>query len=152
MRSRTRFTAALAAVTITVGAGIAALAGPAQAKQTPTPITCGRQQLIVLTNTNNSSQNGGWGAAQIVVGPNGHLVPTAFNGSLTDDATGQVVFTFNQVKGGGNANQNQQTIGCTVTQTGTLEDFFAPGEPLPPGASLSDPVTFTIDVTAVPHF
>jgi len=33
-----------------------------------------------------------------------------------------------------------------------LEDYLEPGETPPPGTSLSDPVTFTLMVTVVPHF
>lgn len=151
MRSRTRTTAALAAVTLAAGAGVAALAGPAHAAQTTLPITCDGQQLAVRVNTSHSSANGGWAVAQIVDGGTGHLVPTAFSNSLHDDTTNQTLFTFDRAKGGGNANHNQPTVTCTLSETGTLGDFLNPGDTPPPGTSVSDSVTFTLSVTAIRH-
>jgi hypothetical protein len=151
MRNRTRSTVAVAAVTIAAGAGLAGLAGPAHAAQSTMPITCGGQQLTVRVNTNHSSEHGGWGVGQVVAGGTGHLVPTAFSGSLVDNAINQTLFTFAQAKGGGNANHNQQTITCTQSETGVLGDFLNPGDTPPPGTSVSDPVTFTLTVTAVRH-
>ena len=115
------------------------------------PLTCGGQQLTVRVNTNHSSQNGGWGVGQVVAGGTGHLVPTAFSGSLVDNAINQTLFTFAQAKGGGNANHNQPAVTCTQSQTGVLGDFLNPGDTSPPGTSVSDPVTFTLTVTAVRH-
>ena len=151
MRSRTRTTAALAAVTLAAGAGVAALAGPAHAAQTTLPITCDGQQLAVRVNTSHSSANGGWAVAQIVDGGTGHLVPAAFSNSLHDDTTNQTLFTFDRAKGGGNANHNQPTVTCTLSETGTLGDFLNPGDTPPPGTSVSDSVTFTLSVTAIRH-
>ena len=151
MHNRTRSTAAVAALTIAAGAGLAGLAGPAHAAQTTLSITCGGQPLTVRVNTNNSSEHGGWGVGQIVAGGTGHLVPTAFSGSLVDNAINQTLFTFAQAKGGGNANHNQPTVTCTASQTGVLGDFLNPGDTPPPGTSVSDPVTLTLIVTAVPH-
>jgi hypothetical protein len=151
MRSRIRSLAALAAVMIAAGAGLAGLAGSAQAAQTTLPVTCDGQQLTVRVNTNHSSEHGGWGVGQVVAGGTGHLVPTVIGGSLFDNAIDQTLFSFEQAKGGGNANHNQSTLTCTTSQTGVLGDFLDPGEPPPPGTSLSDPVTFTLTVTVVPH-
>ena len=152
MHSRTRSTAAVAALTIAAGAGLAGLAGPAHAAQSTIPITCDNgQQLTVRVNTNHSSEHGGWGVGQIVAGGTGHLVPTAFSGSLVDNAINQTLFTFAQAKGGGNANHNQPTVTCTQSETGVLGDFLNPGDTPPPGTSVSDPVTFTLTVTAVRH-
>ncbi len=151
MHSRTRSTAAVAALTIAAGAGLAGLAGPAHAAQTTLPITCDGQQLTVRVNTNHSSQNGGWGVGQVVAGGTGHLVPTSFSGSLVDDAIHQTLFSFEQAKGGGNANHNQSTVTCTQSQAGVLGDFLDAGDTPPPGTSVSDPVTFTLTVIAVPH-
>ncbi len=151
MRNRTRSTVAVAAVTIAAGAGLAGLAGPAHAAQTTMPLTCAGQQLTVRVNTNHSSEHGGWGVGQVVAGGTGHLVPTAFSGSLVDNAINQTLFTFAQAKGGGNANHNQPTITCTQSETGVLGDFLNPGDTPPPGTSVSDPVTFTLTVIAVPH-
>ena len=58
---------------------------------------------------------------------------------------------FAQAKGGGNANHNQPTVTCTQSETGVLGDFLNPGDTPPPGTSVSDPVTFTLTVTAVRH-
>ena len=117
MRNRTRSTAALAAVTLAAGAGVAALAAPANAAQSTMPLACDGQQLTVRVNTNHSSQNGGWGVGQVVAGGTGHLVPTSFSGSLVDNAVNQTLFTFEQAKGGGNANHNQPTVTCTESET-----------------------------------
>ena len=130
---------------------VTALAGPAHAALSTLPITCDGQQLTVRVNTNHSSEHGGWGVGQIVAGGTGHLVPTAFSGSLVDNAINQTLFTFDQAKGGGNANHNQPTVTCTQSETGVLGDFLNPGDTPPPGTSVSDPVTFTLTVTAVQH-
>ena len=151
MRSRTRTTAALAAVTLAAGAGVAVLAGPGHAAQTTLPITCDGQQLAVRVNTSHSSANGGWAVAQIVDGGTGHLVPAAFSNSLHDDTANQTLFTVDRAKGGGNANHNQPTVTCTLSETGTLGDFLNPGDTPPPGTSVSDSVTFTLSVTAIRH-
>jgi hypothetical protein len=152
MHSRTRSTAAVTALTIAAGAGLAGLAGPAHAAQTTLSITCDGQPLTVRVNTNNSSEHGGWGVGQIVAGGTGHLVPTEISGSLFDNVIHQTLFTFDQAKGGGNANHNQPTVTCTTSDdTGTLGDFLNPGDTLPPGTSLTDSVTFTLTVIAVRH-
>ncbi len=150
MRSRTRATAAATAVTLAAGAGVAVLAVPAHAAQTTETVTCDGQDITVRVNI-NKSPSGGWGAAQIVSGGTGHLVPTSFSGSLYDETTGQTLFTFNQVKADGNANHNQPTITCTQSETGTLGDSLEPGDTPPPGTSASDEVTFNLTVTAVRH-
>jgi len=153
MRNRTRSTVAVAAVTIAAGAGLAGLAGPAHAAQSTVPVACSNgEQLTVRVNTNHSSQNGGWGVGQVVADGTGHLVPTEISGSLVDNVIHQTLFTFDQAKGGGHANHNQPTVKCTTSDdTGTLGDFLNPGDTLPPGTSPTDPVTFTLTVTAVRH-
>lgn len=151
MRSRTRTTSALAAVTLAAGAGVAALAGPAHAAQTTLPITCDGQQLTVRVNTSHGSANGGWAVAQIVDGGTCHLVPTAFSNVLHDDTANQTLFTLDRANGGGNANHNQPTVTCTLSQAGTLGGFLNPGDMPPPGTSVSDSVTFTLTVTAIRH-
>jgi hypothetical protein len=152
MRSRIKSTTALAAITIAAGAGLAAFAAPAHAAQSALQLTCGGQQLTVRVPTSNSSANGGWAVGQIVAGGTGHGVPTAFSGSLVDNAVDQTLFTFEQAKGGGKANHNQSTISCTASETGVLGAYLEPGETPPPGTSVNDPVTFTLMVTVVPHF
>ena len=121
----------------------------ASAAQQLQQVSCDGQTYTIRTNTNNSSGNGGQSSVQIVSGGSGHLTPTSFSGALVDDSTQQTLFSFQQVKGNGNANHNQASVACTVVQHSTLGDFWDPSEPLPAGTSLDDPVTFTIDVTAV---
>src|SRR5690242_12666207 len=85
MRSRTKSTAALAAISIAVGAGIVGLAGRADAAQTTLPLTCDGQQLTVRVNTSNSSPNGGWSVGQIVDGGTGHGIPSKISGTIVDN-------------------------------------------------------------------
>jgi hypothetical protein len=152
MRNRTRSAIAVAAVTIAAGAGLAGLTGPAHAAQSTLPISCNNgEQLTVRVNTNNSSEHGGWGVGQVVAGGTGHLVPTEISGSLVDNTVHQTLFTFDQVKGGGNANHNQPTVTCMASQTGVLGDFLGPRDTPPPGTMVTDSVTFNITVTAVRH-
>jgi hypothetical protein len=137
---------------ITVGGGIVGLAGRADAAQTTLPLTCDGQQLTVRVNSSNSGPNGGWSVGQIVDGGTGHGIPTKISGTIVDNKDSdnpQTLFTFEQVKGRGNANHNQPTIMCTTSQSGALGELIDPGTPLPPGISLDDPATFTITVTVV---
>ncbi len=138
--------AASGATLLTFGAGVlgAAPAGAAQSVQT---LECDGHPLTVRTN-DNSSENGGWGAAQIESG-DGHLIPVSFSFSAYDETTQQQLFSFTAPKGNGNANHNQQTITCTQTETGTLADLLEPGEQPPPGVSLDDVVTSTFTAEAV---
>ena len=131
-----------------LAAGGLTLASPAQAAQSVMQISCEGTMINIRANNNNSSGMGGWSSAQIV-DFKGHLTPTDFAGSLTDDLSGATLFSFDQVKGGGNASNNQQQISCSSVQTGTAGDFFG-SEPLPDGVSADDPVTFTILISAVP--
>jgi hypothetical protein len=151
MRSLTKSAAALAAITITVGAGIVGLAGRADAKQDTLPLTCDGQQFTVRVNSSNSSPNGGWSVGQIVDGGTGHGIPTKISGTVVDIDHPETQFTFEQLKGGGNANHNQPTVTCATSLSGALGDFIDPGTPLPPGISVSDPAMFIITVTAVPR-
>ncbi len=151
MRSKSvRYGAVIAAFASCVG--VAALTAPAaSAAQTEQVITCDGQQLTVRSNENNSSEHGGWSAAKIVSGGTGHAVPIEFAGSLYDSTIQQTVFSFDEVKGGGNGNHNQSTITCNQSQDGTLGDFLDPGDVPPPGTSADDAVTFSIDITVVRH-
>ena len=145
--NKIRLGAVVAALACSVG-GLA-LAAPAQAAQSEQMLTCDGHQLTIRTPDNNSSDMGGWSAAQ--VSGDGHLIPTTFAGSLYDVTVGQVVFQFSETKGAGNGNHNQQTVSCTQETSGTLADFVGPGDELPPGTALTDEVTFTITATAVPQ-
>jgi len=150
MRSRIKSTAALAAITITVGAGLVGLAGRADAKQTPLPLTCDGQQFTVRVNSSNSSPNGGWSVGQIVDGGTGHGIPTKISSTVVDDLHPQTQFTSEQLKGRGNANHNQPTINCDLPPiSGMLRDFIDPATTLPDDISLDDPATLTITVTVV---
>ena len=150
MRSSIRYTAASAAAIIAASTGLAGLAGPAHAAQSTQTVSCDGQELTVRVNV-NKSPNGSWSAAQIVSGGTGHLVPTEFTGSLHDETIGQTLFTFDQVKGGGNANHNQPAVTCTHSESGKLGESLGPGETPPPGTSAGDDVTFTLTVTAIRH-
>jgi hypothetical protein len=107
------------------------------------------QELTVLTNVNNSSDMGGWQAVKIVSGGSGRLIPTAFEFSAYDDTIQAPIFDGTQLKGGGNGLHNQTTITCSDSEHATLGDLLQPGDEIPPGASLTDQVTFTITATAV---
>jgi hypothetical protein len=148
MRTPIRYAAASAAAVIIASTGLAGLAGPAHAAQSTQTLSCGGQEMTVRVNV-NKSPNGGWSAAQIVAGGTGHLVPTEFTGSLYDESLGQTLFTFDQVKAGGNANHNQPTVTCTHSESGKLGASLGSGETLPPGISAEDDVTFTLTVTAI---
>ena len=150
MRSRIRSTAALAAVLVAAGAGVAVSAGPAHAAHSIETIECGGQSLHVQV-TVNKSPSGGWAAAHITAGGTGHLNPTRFTGSLHDDTTNEMLYSFDQVKAGGQANHNQSAIHCSRTLTGPLSGFLEPGEAPPPGTSGTDIVKSQLDVIAVPH-
>lgn len=137
-------------------AGLAGIAGAlligspaAQAAPSTQQLTCAGQQLTVRTNNNNSSEMGGWSAAQVVSGGSGTLIPTTFDFSAYDVTVQQSIFEGLSVKGAGNANHNQPTVTCTQIETATLADLLEPGDQLPPGASLSDQVTVTLTATAV---
>jgi hypothetical protein len=145
---RNKTAAALAGLALAAGSMVAA-APASWGAQSMQPVQCAGQQLTVRVNNNNSSDHGGWGAAVVVSGGSGHLIPTVISGSLYDVTAGMTVFTFNQAKGAGHANHKQQTVTCTDAQTTTLGEFAGSGQPLPPGTSASDIVTFTLNVTAV---
>lgn len=126
------------------------MAAPAHGAQREIPITCGNTQLIVSVNTNHSSMNGGWGAAQVESGGSGHGIPTSFSFSAFDNTVQQALpISSTSVKGNGNANQNQTATTCQFSQTLTLADIVGPGATPPPPFQLSDSVTVTNIVTVV---
>lgn len=129
-----------------LAAGVLVAGGPAQAAPTTEPYTCDDEITLIRTNENNSSDRGGWGVGQTA---DGHLIPIAFSGSAFDVTQGFELFTFEASKGNGHANHRQSTVTCTSSFTGTLADFVEPGQELPPGASLTDVVTFDFEVVAV---
>jgi hypothetical protein len=133
------------------GAAGALLIGASTAQAAPSTqqLTCDGQQVTLRMNDNNSSEMGGWSAAQVVSGGSGTLIPTMFDFSAYDETLHQSIFDGASVKGAGNANQTQSTVTCTQTQTASLGDLLDPGDPLPPGTSLDDQVTVTLTATAV---
>jgi hypothetical protein len=135
---------------LVAAAGAAIAASPAGAAQQLQTINCAGHQLTVRTNTNHSSQNGGWGSAKIVSGGSGTGSPVAFSGQLLDTTQNETVFTFGSAKGHGKAEHKQNTITCTQQTSGTVGDFVEPNAPLPPGVSPSDEATFLLSVTVVP--
>ena len=145
----TRLMAAAALAAGLLGAGLVA-AAPASAAQETQVLDCGGTQITVRTPTQNSSEHGGWSVGQVVSGGTGHLIPTSFGFSAFDVTQGVSLFSGTQYKGGGNANANQAQITCTQTTTGVLADLLGPGEEPPPGVALTDTVTLTLTVTAVP--
>jgi hypothetical protein len=136
--------AALAAAAVS-----GALTAPARAAQSEDHPTCNGVTLTIRTNENNSSDKGGWSSVQILEGGSGHLIPVSFSGSLYDSVVQDVIFTFTDSKGGGHANHHQASTTCTEQFDATLGDFFQPGDELPPGTSLSDPVTFSFTATVI---
>jgi hypothetical protein len=125
-------------------------ASPALAAHAVEPAMCSNgQTYIVRTLVNHSSANGGWGVGVILEGGSGVGIPTVTDAAVVDNTIGQTLFTLAGAKGGGNANHNQSTVMCTITDDGTVGDFVAPGTPLPPGASLSDSATLTLIATVV---
>jgi hypothetical protein len=113
-------------------------------------LSCGNgQELTVLTNVNNSSDMGGWEAVKVVSGGSGRLIPTSFEFSAYDDTIQTPIFDGTELKGGGHGLHNQTTVTCSDSEHATLGDLLAPGDEIPPGASLSDQVTFTITAIAV---
>jgi hypothetical protein len=143
-----RFGPGVAALAL-AGAGTVLAAPAATAAQSDQPLTCDGQDIVVRTADNNSSDRGGWSAAQIVEGGSGTLVPTSFEFSAYDDTLDQSIFSGTQVSGGGHGHGNQETVTCTQVTTASLGDLLEPGDEVPPGASLSDEVTISLTVTAI---
>jgi hypothetical protein len=158
IRRALRVSVVAAATAAGIGGGVIVAASPAGATQALQQLSCSNgATLTIRGNNNNSSDMGGWSAAQILDGGSGHLVPTSFSGSAVDTTANVVLFSFSQTKGNGNANQNQQPIiTCGQQGTMTLADLIAqngppPGGQLPPGTSLDDTVVQTFAATAVQH-
>jgi hypothetical protein len=140
-----RFTAAATAciaALVIVGAGAAA---PPQ----PQTLTCeGSGDLQILVGPANGADQS-FGAARVIGG--GHLIPVSFEFSAYDVTADMPLFDSGLIlKGRGNGNRNQATVHCASTETATLADFLQSGDTVPPGASLSDTVTFTIVANAIP--
>jgi hypothetical protein len=155
LRRAIRISAAAAAAVAGVGGAAVLAASSASAAQTSQQLTCGNNTVLTIrTNTNNSSDMGGWGVGQITGGGSGHLIPTSFSLSAHDDTLNVSLYSFSQPKGNGNGNANQPSVLCTQQQTITLGELMAqnggpPPGGLPAGASPTDDVTMTIGATAI---
>lgn len=132
------------------------LAAPAFAASSTGDYVCDNgSTLTVMTHDNHASDKGGWGAGTVVDGGSGKVLPTSFSIAAHDDTAGQYLFQAETAKGGGNANHNQSQITCWQSTTATLGDLLAQEGPPPGGlpdwAQLTDTVTMTFTVTAVPR-
>ena len=138
----------LSAALIVTIAALAAAGVASAGKPQPQTLVCGGGlgTVTILTAPANGASND-FGVGRIIGG--GHLIPVAFEFRATDVTAGFQLFSDSTSKGGGNGNHNQPTTTCTETQTATLADFLAPGDTVPPGAALTDTVTFTIVVQVV---
>jgi hypothetical protein len=144
----TRMGSSLAAVAVAGGVSLLAPSA-ATAAQGEQPLSCDGQDIVVRVPDNHSSDRGGWSAAQVVSGGSGTLIPTSFTFSAYDDTMGEEIFSATQPGGGGHAHGQQDTVTCTQSSTATLGDLLEPGDEVPPGAQLSDEVTFSLTVVAV---
>jgi len=130
-----------------IGGGLLLAAPDAIAAMSTQQVTCGNTVYTIRTNNNNSSQNGGWSVGQVVgEQPGLHGIPVSFAGEAIDTTTNTTLFQFNQVKGGGNANQNQQVTTCTQTLTGTVSQLFGPP---PPNVNGDDSAVFNLTIGVV---
>jgi hypothetical protein len=138
----------IAALTaISAVALLAAGEGTAATRQ-PMTLDCpGGPIQILVPPAHGASMN--WGAAQII--GDGHSIAVQFEFSEYDNTVGESLFDSGPIaKGGGNANPNQQTTACSLTQRATLADFQQAGDPPPPAPfALTDSVTFRIDVQLI---
>jgi len=137
---------AVAAGAVALFAVSSGVAAPPQ----PQTLTCqgGLGPIQILVGPANGADQS-FGAARIVGG--GHLIPVSFEFSAYDVTADMPLFDSGLImKGNGNGNHNQSTVLCMSTETATLADFLQPGDTVPPGASLTDVVTFTIVANAIP--
>jgi hypothetical protein len=137
---------ALAAVS--AAALLAAGAGTAAPRQ-PMMLDCEGLGSIGILVPPAHGASISWGAAQIL--GDGHSIAVQFEFSEYDSTVGAMLFDSGPIaKGGGNANPNQPTTSCSLTQTATLADFLQPGDPTPTAPfALTDTVTFRIDVQVI---
>ena len=146
MRTSLRFgvTAAVACAMSLIAVPAFAAPGPSNGTQ-ELAFSCDGSPITVLTRANTSHASQNWAAAYVV--DMGTVLPVSFTFSLYDDTAGVLLGGFASAHP--NAHNQQQTMTCTGSQSGTLADFGPPpaGE-LPPGVQLTDDVTFTITVVA----
>jgi hypothetical protein len=145
-------TLVLAAAALPASAATSGEPNPAGNGQSLQLLSCqGVGDLLVRTNQDRSSDNGGWSSAHIVEGGSGTLIPASFAFSGYDETTGTQLFDSGvQAKGGGNGNHAQgPLLTCTQSMEGPLSDFLEPGETPPPGTDPNDTVRVTFTVTAL---
>ena len=143
---------ALATAALPAAAATSGEPNPAGNGQSLQLLSChGVGDLLVRTNQDRSSDNGGWSSAQIVEGGTGTLIPTSFSFSGYDETTGtDLIDSGALAKGGGSGNHQQgPLLTCTQTMEGALADFLDPGETPPPGVDPTDTVLLTFTVTAL---
>lgn len=131
-----------------MGGGLLLAAPHASAAQSTQQIQCGADTYTIRTNNNNSSDMGGWSAAQVVGQPGAHGIPVTFSGTAVDTRTGATIFGFDQAKGGGHANQNQPVTSCTQMFSGTFDQISGGSTP-PPGVLPTDTINMTINIGVV---
>jgi hypothetical protein len=108
--------------------------------------SCDGQDVTIAVSSGNDGDN--WGAARLVDG--GTLIPVSLEYLVFDD-TADLVLDDETVQHGGPAHSRQQTITCVVSEQGVLGDSAPPDFVLPDGAALTDTITFSLLVTAVPR-
>ena len=150
----------LAAGGLTVAAALPAAAAPSGAGSpvgngtTAQQMTCNGTDVTILVTSNRGQS--GWAVGRIVDG--GRLIPVSFEYTLVDLTQKRDVFSQPQLKGGGNAN-HQQDASVTCTQLDDTGATFAElmqspdtpaGYQLPDWVHLSDEAGFEITVTAIP--
>jgi hypothetical protein len=120
--------------------------GPAPLGKALLTLRCaGLGQITVSLPTSPNNR-----AAGQIVGMQGHGIPVSSMLTVTDETTGQVVFSGDSTQSGhGHGHPNQQTITCSFTQfEGPASQIFT--GPLPPGVSPTDHIigVTTIEVIA----
>lgn len=150
----------LAAGGLTVAAALPAAAAPSGAGNpvgngiTAQQMTCNGTDVTILVAENRGQS--GWGVGRVVGG--GNLIPVSYEWSLVDlsQPDAPAVFSDRQLKGGGNAN-HQQDASVTCVQSGDTGQTFAalldsapPGYQLPSWVDPKDEAGFEFTVTAIP--
>lgn len=142
-------TAGIVGATVAMGV-MGSLVGPASASGPAAP---GKDLLTFdcagLGVVSVSVDTGGrsWGAGQIT-GQQGHVAPIALTYTIVDTTTDTLLESRSFAKGGGQANQQQDTTACADAFSATAAEFYE-GVPLPPGVSPGDVIQFSATVTVV---
>jgi hypothetical protein len=142
---RTTASLAIAAGTLALVAAIPASAsGPAaHGKQILTLDCDGLGTVTIAAPLPEKAQGSGQ-----IVGTKGHITPTSFVFDITDLTTNTLIFTDTTIKGGGNANANQDTTTCSgVVVEAPASAIFGPD--LPPGVGPDDVIRVSATITVV---